>query len=314
VKTIVVADNCTDDTALKARASGAIVVERHDPRTGKGYALAAGLDHLPPDAEAVLFVDGDCTISDRTLELLNANLESGRDCVQLRYDMEITAQAASGLARRLALTLVHVVRPLAKARIGASAGLKGSGMCFERSLIDRLGWRTHGLAEDIEQHIALLQLGRRVHYEHDAVVTGITPSTLADAEGQHRRWESGRLAAASHAPGLARFALRNRSLAAADAAAELLTPPMSILAVLLLLTTAGGGLWGGTTAKGAILAAWIGAGCYLAAGIVRSAMTVQETIKMLVGLPSYAMWKVRVYARSVYSRPAEWEPTIRDEA
>src|ERR1700723_2611117 len=44
---LVVADNCTDDTAEVAASAGAEVTERHDPtKVGKGYALDWGLRHL----------------------------------------------------------------------------------------------------------------------------------------------------------------------------------------------------------------------------------------------------------------------------
>ena len=50
---LVVADNCSDDTAAIAAAAGADVCIRNDPdRKGKGYALAWGIEHLskdPPD-------------------------------------------------------------------------------------------------------------------------------------------------------------------------------------------------------------------------------------------------------------------------
>ena len=62
---LVVADNCTDDTAAVASAGGAEVVERHDPdRRGKGYALDFGLQHLssaPP--EIVIMIDADCGLA-----------------------------------------------------------------------------------------------------------------------------------------------------------------------------------------------------------------------------------------------------------
>jgi hypothetical protein len=44
---IVIADNCSDETAALAEAAGAEVVERHDSnRRGKGFALDAGLRFL----------------------------------------------------------------------------------------------------------------------------------------------------------------------------------------------------------------------------------------------------------------------------
>ena len=58
---LVVADNCSDDTAAVAARHGAEVIERTDAsRRGKGYALDFGVRHLaarPPDV--VLVIDAD---------------------------------------------------------------------------------------------------------------------------------------------------------------------------------------------------------------------------------------------------------------
>src|SRR5580704_2288892 len=54
-RVLVVADNCTDDTAAVAAAAGAEVIERHDPtRRGKGYALDFGIQHLSSAAPEIL--------------------------------------------------------------------------------------------------------------------------------------------------------------------------------------------------------------------------------------------------------------------
>ena len=69
---LVVADNCSDDTATIASEAGANVIERRDvERTGKGYALHFGLRYLeadPPDV--VIVIDADCQLGPRAIEHL----------------------------------------------------------------------------------------------------------------------------------------------------------------------------------------------------------------------------------------------------
>ena len=64
MRALVVADNCGDATADRARASGVEVIERKDSSLrGKGHALAFAVDHLAATAPDVLVVlDADCTI------------------------------------------------------------------------------------------------------------------------------------------------------------------------------------------------------------------------------------------------------------
>jgi glycosyltransferase involved in cell wall biosynthesis len=62
---LVVADNCTDETAVRAREAGALVVERRDEALrGKPRALDHGLAWLAerPAPDAVIFVDADCEV------------------------------------------------------------------------------------------------------------------------------------------------------------------------------------------------------------------------------------------------------------
>lgn len=71
---LVIADNCTDDTAVIAAAHGADFTERRDPvRRGKGYALAHGLAQAARWANPVtIIVDADCLLSPNALYQLAA--------------------------------------------------------------------------------------------------------------------------------------------------------------------------------------------------------------------------------------------------
>src|SRR5262245_21930513 len=83
---LVVADNCTDDTAAIVEAAGVEVVIRTDPsRRGKGYALEFGVQHLainPPDV--VVILDADCRLGEGALRhLSNHAMQKGRPAQSL---------------------------------------------------------------------------------------------------------------------------------------------------------------------------------------------------------------------------------------
>ena len=86
---LVIADNCNDDTAAVALASGAEVVERNDSeQIGKGYALDWGLRHLesnPP--EIVVMIDADCRLADGAIDQLASTCLNTRRPVQALYLM-----------------------------------------------------------------------------------------------------------------------------------------------------------------------------------------------------------------------------------
>src|SRR4030081_161784 len=93
---LVVADNCTDDTAAIVRAAGVEVTVRADPaRRGKGYALEFGVRHLrlnPPDV--VVIMDADCRLGENALRHLSDSArDSGRPLMSL-YSMLAPDKAA----------------------------------------------------------------------------------------------------------------------------------------------------------------------------------------------------------------------------
>src|ERR1039458_6708051 len=85
---LVVADNCTDDTATIARTAGATALERHDPTLrGKGYALRFAFERSLEQgwADAVAVVDADAEVSPNLLEAFASRIENGAHAVQVYY-------------------------------------------------------------------------------------------------------------------------------------------------------------------------------------------------------------------------------------
>lgn len=241
----VVADNCTDETAVLGRAGGAIVHERfHDTQRGKGYALQWLLQRLWDSQEphdAVIVIDADTQISSNFLRVMDARLARGEKVIQSYYTV-LNADSSWGASiRAMALIVLHYLRPQGRMVLGASAGLKGNGMMFAADILKEHPWSS-SVTEDIEQHMALLLAGQRVTFAPDAVTSAEMPDSLDDAESQNERWEQGRLQMArSYVPQLIKVAAgpkpKLKRFVYLDAVMEHVIPPFSILVGLTALTT-----------------------------------------------------------------------------
>ena len=305
----VVADNCDDDTAAIARAFGAAspagwltVHERRDPhRKAKGFALAWLLERLhastaPYDAYVVL--DADSIVSRNTLAAFAARLGAGSAVIQAYYGVLNPGESALAALRSAALAAIHLARPLGRAALGLSCGLKGNGMCFSAPVIERYGWSAHGLAEDVEFHLALVADGLRVDFAPEARVLAEMPVTFGQAAAQNARWERGRVAALRAAgPALLRRALVTRSWAPADALIEQLIPPLSVPiaaagALLCASLAVGGWTW---LVPGLTLAALA---LHLLSGLALSGAS-WVAYRGLALAPLYVAWKAWLYAQAV---------------
>ena len=316
---IVIADNCSDDTAAVARASGAEVTVRVDPvLRGKGYALDHGIRHLsaaPPDA--VVIVDADCVVAADALELLRHACLSRHRPVQALYLMR--ARTDASLRQRMAAFAWRVrneVRPSGWHRLGLPCQLMGTGMAFPWPLIATASLASGSIVEDMQLGIDLAVAGSAPTFCPLALVTSTFPESSEGTLAQRTRWEHGHLGmiAAHGLPLLWRGIVRHR-LDLIAMALDLCVPPLASLVLMLaavavaaaLLATLGGGL---TPLVIAIAALAI---TVLATGLAwrqvgRSIVSLPE----LLSAPVYAFAKIPIYVRLFTARQRQWIRTRRD--
>lgn len=317
-RVLVVADNCTDATAERARAAGAEVVERfHASDRGKGFALAFGVDHLRADPPAaVLIVDADCELAPGSLELLAADLRRTGRPVQALYLM--TAPADARLARRLAQFAWRVrnwARPAGWHRLGLPCQLMGTGMAFSWDMLRDAPLANASIVEDMKLGIELAKTGQAPVFCERALVTSAFPDSAAASTTQRTRWEHGHLEMIlREVPSmLARAAARgDRRLL--GLALDLAVPPLALLAGLLALDAglalAAWGCGAGTApvvVAGALLAAFLLSvlGAWFARG--RDLVRFAE----LLSVPWYVAAKLPVYLRFIVRRQRAWVRTDR---
>ena len=235
----VIADNCTDATADRARRGGATTLERHDlENRGKGQALDWFLDTQSEtlrEYDAISIIDADMRVDHAYLRELSATLSwPGCQVAQasnLAAHPEASWRSALGF---LGFSVINHVRPAGRDQLGGTAELKGSGMAFRVPILLQYGWPAHSLAEDAEFSKQLLLDGVLVHYNPDARVTSDLAISRTQAEVQQARWEGGKIyILKKYLPVLFRLTLAKPAWRHLDALLDLLVPPQSALVFLL---------------------------------------------------------------------------------
>ena len=315
---IVVADNCTDDTARIAMMNGAEAIERHDlSYRGKGYALDFGIRFIAQDTpHVVVIIDADCSIQDNTLDkLVEYSLRHARP-VQSLYLM-LTPQDA-GLKTKIAefaWVVKNWVRPLGFAKLGLPCQLMGTGMAFPWEIISRENLANGNIVEDMKLGIDLCKSGKPPLFYADTVVTSYFPNTAGAQSGQRTRWEHGHLGMIlTEAPQLFRLAISRGNKNLLGMAFDLCVPPLALLVVMLsgLLMVTGFAYLAGLSSvplliatsaavlfSMAILLAWWGWGRHII------------SLLTFLLIPVYVVSKIPYYVGFLWKRQKNWVRTDR---
>jgi cellulose synthase/poly-beta-1,6-N-acetylglucosamine synthase-like glycosyltransferase len=314
---LVVADNCTDATARRARCAGAEVLVRSDPtRRGKAYALAAGIAHLaavPP--RAVIMIDADCVVASGAIAQLAAAVEQERRPVQARYLMLAPEQAPDRYAiAALAFLIKNSIRPSGLARLGLPCHLTGSGMAFPWAVIAHADLAHGHLVEDMKLGLDLAQDGLGASYCHAALITSSFPLSSQGQASQRHRWESGRFALLRTCARLLGSLAPYKRPALLLLVLDALIPPLTLLAALLCLQV--------VTAVALVMA---GTGYWLLTGAALCGLALGATISLvwwchgqeivplsrLSSLPRWMMKRLALYPSFYRSNHTSWIRTDR---
>ncbi|MEG4321205.1 MULTISPECIES: glycosyltransferase [unclassified Microcoleus] len=316
---LVIADNCTDDTAEIARNCGASAIERHDTeRRGKGYALDFGLTAIasaPP--EVIIMVDADCICEPDAIEKLARVAMAEQRPVQATYLMEQPPNPTpKDSISALAFLVKNLVRPSGLKQLGFPSLLTGTGMGFPWLIIRDVPLASGNIVEDMQMSLDLAIAGHPTVFCPEARVTGCLPQQQQVAKTQRTRWEHGHLQTLlTQTPRLATASIEQQRFDLMAIALDLSVPPLSLLVAI----------WVAAFAV-SILAAIIGASPIPAVllgiqGLLILVSIVSAWSKFgradisgatLLSVPFYILWKIPLYLGFILKRQTKWVRTERD--
>jgi 1,2-diacylglycerol 3-beta-glucosyltransferase len=319
-RVLVVADNCRDATAERAREAGARALVRQDAeRRGKGYALAFAFERVLSEgiADAVVVVDADTEVSKGLLRAFAERLDAGALAVQADNVVGNPRQSWRTCLMAIAFALFNTARSLGRERLGCSTGLRGNGMCLSVRILREVPHQAFSVVEDLEYGIRLGVAGHRVHFAQDGRVQSVMVADGAVAASQRRRWEQGRREMArGHGLKLLWRGLVSRDRILFDLGLDLLVPPLAYLGAAAAAGTiaccavswlAGRAIWPLWAWAGSLagLAVYVGRGWWLSG-------TGLQGLGALLYAPVYLAWKAQLALRHRGRPQGEWVRTTRE--
>lgn len=235
------ADHCTDETVKKIKNRNFICYEKDDGSPGKGRTLSCLtkkiLGEHKGSYDAVVYFDADDQPNPDFLKVINDGLNAGNEIIQGNSKILNWDDSIFTVLNHINVVSVSRLKENGRKNIGISCYLHGHAMCFKINVLQEFEWAYNSLIEDEELFLRLILGGKKVTWEHTAVVNNRMPPGMKSSEHQRLRWSRGRIKLLKE-KGLTMLKnfIKNFNWVSFDALLVLLMPTHSILVGLSIVT------------------------------------------------------------------------------
>jgi 1,2-diacylglycerol 3-beta-glucosyltransferase len=198
----VVADNCTDDTAERAREAGARVFVRDTGNAdGKGKALAWFMrEHgdCLAGSDMLVILDADSKVKDGFSDIVKTNITEEKPVFQCFLLPVSDNQSPVGRLAALSELLDQCLSDWIRSSFNWPIRLRGTGMIIRPELLANVSEQLATEVEDIALTLLLVAKGINISRMEKAVVFDQKPGSSGAATEQRARWFRGQWVALWH--------------------------------------------------------------------------------------------------------------------
>jgi 1,2-diacylglycerol 3-beta-glucosyltransferase len=189
-KIFVIADNCSDRTAEIASKNGAVVLQRfNEEKKGKGFALEWGFKEiLKQGHDALVVLDADCHLDRHSLRIFDRYMKRGEKVLQANDAASNPDCNAMSYAVAVGNLIENRLFYAPKSKMGMAVFLRGTGMVFQRQVLEEQPWHAHSIVEDVEYTLELIRKGIKVRFLNEVNVFSEFPVKRDELQVQRIRW------------------------------------------------------------------------------------------------------------------------------
>ena len=191
----VIPNNCTDNTKEIAIKSGAKVLDCTVPTKTKGDVLKFVFDKLKKEKniDAYIIFGADNVVHPNFLKKMNECLEAGYNCAQGFRDAKNPEDNWLSGSYHLFYLYQNIFFNRARGAFKSSCSINGTGFMVRKSYIEKVGFETYTLTEDIEFTGQCALRHEPIAFVEDAITFDEYPIRFDASWRQRKRWSAGAL-------------------------------------------------------------------------------------------------------------------------
>lgn len=249
----VIPNNCTDNTEEVARKAGAKIIDCIWNVKCKGDVLKHAFEYMKDnhsEYESYVIFDADNIVHSNFLSRMNDVMCEGFMVAQGNRDTKNPSDSWISSSYALFYLTQNFFFNRARSNIGASSSINGTGFMITKEFIEKFGFETYTLTEDIEFVGQCALKDTKIAFVEDAITFDEQPVKFMQSWKQRTRWTMGILSCMRIYSGkLFKAGIKAKRLECIDMSLFYIAPLVQIITILILLLYAVLGLYNMGTHK-----------------------------------------------------------------